>query len=394
MADQKITQLSEDTNPQPTDLLVTVDDPGGTPANKKATLSNVIKSINAETANTTPAASDIIPIIDDPAGTPDVQKITITNLLKAVSGLTANTTPAAADELLIMDDVAGTLAAQKVTLTNFFKVINDLTADATPDKAADYVVTYDASGTAAKKVLVSAVSGDRFSALLNAEVSITGAATATIGKMHVCSGTANYSVVLPATSGNAGKMMGFRFTNTAITTIDPNASETIDGVTTRAFYEGQTEYIITDGSNWLSLENITTDRGYTISPLRMIHSKAQSYIYNAGQFNLYYSYQTSPANGDTYTFSIWLSKGSYTLSVAGATLTSTGILDWTIDGVSATTGQDWYSASAIYSVLKTFTLVVPFTGYHKIVATVNGKHASSSNYYYAVSEVNIYPTAY
>lgn len=45
MADTKITDLTEDTTPLATDLLVTVDDPGGSPVNKKATIANVIAAV-------------------------------------------------------------------------------------------------------------------------------------------------------------------------------------------------------------------------------------------------------------------------------------------------------------------------------------------------------------
>lgn len=42
MADQKITQLTADTSPTSDDLTVTVNDPGGTPANKKVTLGDLV----------------------------------------------------------------------------------------------------------------------------------------------------------------------------------------------------------------------------------------------------------------------------------------------------------------------------------------------------------------
>jgi hypothetical protein len=43
MADNKITALTEDTAPAVTDLLLTVDDPSGSAANKKATIANVTR---------------------------------------------------------------------------------------------------------------------------------------------------------------------------------------------------------------------------------------------------------------------------------------------------------------------------------------------------------------
>ncbi len=42
MADQKITQLSENTSPITTDILAIVDDPGGTPATQKVTLASIL----------------------------------------------------------------------------------------------------------------------------------------------------------------------------------------------------------------------------------------------------------------------------------------------------------------------------------------------------------------
>jgi hypothetical protein len=41
MADQKISELTADTSPTADDLIVTVNDPGGTPTNKKVTLGNL-----------------------------------------------------------------------------------------------------------------------------------------------------------------------------------------------------------------------------------------------------------------------------------------------------------------------------------------------------------------
>jgi hypothetical protein len=44
MADNKITALTEDTAPLTTDLVMTVDDPAGTPINKKVTIANLLRN--------------------------------------------------------------------------------------------------------------------------------------------------------------------------------------------------------------------------------------------------------------------------------------------------------------------------------------------------------------
>ena len=52
VADKKITELTADTAPTSDDLVMTVNDPAGTPANRKVTLSNFIKGLSAFTGDT------------------------------------------------------------------------------------------------------------------------------------------------------------------------------------------------------------------------------------------------------------------------------------------------------------------------------------------------------
>ncbi len=90
------------------------------------------------------------------------------------------------------------------------------------------------------------------------EISVTGAVTATIGAMHHCTGTsADYTVTLPAASGNAGKMLGFRMGPVAalskLVTLDGNSTETIDGATTRIMWADETAILLCDGSNWFKV---------------------------------------------------------------------------------------------------------------------------------------------
>ncbi len=100
--------------------------------------------------------------------------------------------------------------------------------------------------------------GDLLSTLTSSEISITGATTATISRMHVCSGTsANYTVTLPTAVGNAGKLIGFRMAPLASlskeVTIDGNSSEKIDGALTREMWALESCILLSDGSNWFKI---------------------------------------------------------------------------------------------------------------------------------------------
>lgn len=92
------------------------------------------------------------------------------------------------------------------------------------------------------------------------EIAITGATTATIGQMHVCSGTsADYTVTLPPASGNAGKMIGLRMSAalTKLVTIDANASELIDGALTRVMWATEVAILLCDGTGWMKVAGKT-----------------------------------------------------------------------------------------------------------------------------------------
>ena len=91
---------------------------------------------------------------------------------------------------------------------------------------------------------------------LNGENSITTTATAVIGRLNVCSGTsANYTVTLPAVSGNSGKYIGFRMAAglTKLVTLDGDGTETIDGATTRVMWAKETALLYCDGSTWTKM---------------------------------------------------------------------------------------------------------------------------------------------
>lgn len=90
----------------------------------------------------------------------------------------------------------------------------------------------------------------------SADTSITGTATATISKWHICTGTtSDYTVTLPAASGNAGKLIGLRMSSalTKLVTIDGNGAETIDGATTRVMWANEVAVLFCDGTGWTKI---------------------------------------------------------------------------------------------------------------------------------------------
>lgn len=89
-------------------------------------------------------------------------------------------------------------------------------------------------------------------ALGNITVAKTGAYTVVgsdRGDVILCSGTLSLTLTAAATLGN-GFSFGVVNTGTGTITIDPNASETVDGAGTKVLKPGQSAILITDGSLW------------------------------------------------------------------------------------------------------------------------------------------------
>ena len=120
--------------------------------------------------------------------------------------------------------------------------------------------TTDNAAGSSKNCLVSDIlalaSFDMLSKLASSEISITSATTATLGRMHVCSGTsANYTVTLPSPTGNAGKLIGLRMAAglTKLVTIDAGSGVLINGTRTRIMWAGESAILLCDGSNWFKI---------------------------------------------------------------------------------------------------------------------------------------------
>lgn len=120
------------------------------------------------------------------------------------------------------------------------------------------------------------------------EVSIAGATTldaTAFGKNHVCTGTtADYPVVLPSPSGNAGKLIGFRMADvlTKLVTLDAGAGVTIDGQQTRVMWAGETAWLLCDGVGWTKVAGksrpMTTRLRYTSGSGAVISANTETVL--------------------------------------------------------------------------------------------------------------------
>ncbi len=230
--------------------------------------------------------------------------------------------------------------------------------------------------------------GDYLSTLVNSEVSITGATTANWGRQHVVTGSTDYTITLQACSGNTGKFMSFRILNTGVTTLDGNSSETIDGVTTMACYQGQNITLYCDGTNAHVINLKAGNLQQWFTPLQFASNFTKKYTVRTSQpYNFAMEQSSGAADGDWISVMFFANKGTYTVSILGFTAGSCAKQDWSLNGVNQTTGQDWYSSSTVYNVVKTFTMTVPYTGVHTLKSTINGRNASASGWDFEITAI-------
>jgi len=100
-------------------------------------------------------------------------------------------------------------------------------------------------------------------------------------------------------------------------------------------------------------------------------------VLNAGQeFNGWWR-QSPAANGDSFSQSVYLNEGEYSFDVLGVRNNSVARLDWFLNGNIIASLQDWYNASVVLNHTISTTVYVPYSGYHTIRGTVNGRNANA-----------------
>jgi hypothetical protein len=143
------------------------------------------------------------------------------------------------------------------------------------------------------------------------------------------------------------------------------------------------------------LEGIAAGGHITIVPLSY-YVAGQGTWKNYQDSRLYLSCEfvnDTIANHDNVSWKITLPKGTYTLLVVGNTGPNMGILKWYINTTLVTT-SDMYGATAEFNrrVYQT-GINVPSSGIKDLKLEIDGKNASSSNYYSSTIYIALWRTA-
>ncbi len=180
--------------------------------------------------------------------------------------------------------------------------------------------------------------------------------------------TATQAVNVTVQWGTADAANTITGTNATVQTIDPN---TASGGSAVAYPKRQTAFSYT-------YNQPTGTPGITRVGAAIDHA--------------FYYYGTTPALNDTFTFGVLLAAGTYNLRVEGSSNANRGVLDWYVGATiqAGATGQDWSSGVGDGEV-KIGTIVIPSDGYHVITGKVSAA-GSGSNYFWALTAVDIYPS--
>ncbi|MBS0343378.1 MAG: DUF2793 domain-containing protein, partial [Proteobacteria bacterium] len=179
----------------------------------------------------------------------------------------------------------------------------------------------------------SSGASDMLSPLTSAEISVTAAANATLGRMHVCSGTsADYALTLPAASGNAGKLIGVRISSacTRWITVTGNGAELIDGINTRRMWAKESAILLCDGTGWTKIAGRTV-------PLQCTMRRTTAFSVTQGAWRLLPMLTTVSDNASALATPLGDTTNGYVRCLRGGTYSVTGFAGLT--GLANTTAN-------------------------------------------------------
>lgn len=103
-------------------------------------------------------------------------------------------------------------------------------------------------------------------------------------------------------------------------------------------------------------------------------------------------YNSSNADGNQVNYKVYLSKGTYTLKVLWNRGTSQGIVDVYIDAVEVDSWDNYGTTLNNQTHTKT-DIEIRSAGVKTLSFQVDGRHASSSGYYFTFQMISLYRTA-
>lgn len=132
----------------------------------------------------------------------------------------------------------------------------------------------------------------------------------------------------------------------------------------------------------------------SIIPLKVVAGAgAWATVANSNQMLDVVVYNTTGADGDYFTDTVFLAAGIYKIQVLYYKTTNTGIVDIDIDGVEVLS-FDEYAASATYNQIhETTGIVIASSGLKTLDFRVDGKNVASSGYTANSSLIRIIRTA-
>jgi len=175
----------------------------------------------------------------------------------------------------------------------------------------------------------------------------------------------------------------------------PAMAEAYEG-TDEAQVEGLTAlwldaYIRTEWEVCLTSQWLMTEARITPEINTGVSGNAISWVDVTGAANGGVFRQNPAAINDQIDWDIALKAGQYTVYVLGITNTSRGIQTLLINGGTLTT-FDWYSASQVLNVIKSYSFTVTVDGVYSFSSKMAGKHASSTGYVMTMSYISFVRT--
>jgi hypothetical protein len=113
----------------------------------------------------------------------------------------------------------------------------------------------------------------------------------------------------------------------------------------------------------------------------------------SGANNMLYTFNSSPAQNDSISYSIGLATGTWTLNVFGYAAANHAIVTIAVNGTNIGTWDQYAAAGAISSTTQTGIVIPGSQSLTTVKLTATAQNASATGWYAAISQMNFRRTA-